>query len=268
MGAMIQLQCVKCGAEFASKTRRRQHCSNRCRKNHTYDRIRVQVVEMARNCLKCGAGFTTKDARKVYCGRICMRTAGDAKRDRSPADETVKAERRCANCGGSFLTASPQRMCCSDRCTSQRRTKRHSEYQRQRWAAVAKQSPERTAPERPRCKGCNQLFRPSGPGVRYCKSECRRKRANERRQDYRAKARQSAIRPTDPVETWPDQAPKPRIRYDRPGPITGKGFTFSGFSEAAPRQAVTTVAGCPRCRRYGTDTLGRQNHDSWCPEAP
>ena len=66
---MRAIQCAVCGSEFEHNHPDAKFCSNRCKQEHKYSKIRGDYRSI--DCRQCGIEIFTNDRRVKYCSTEC-----------------------------------------------------------------------------------------------------------------------------------------------------------------------------------------------------
>lgn len=214
----------------------------------------------SKSCAQCGASLDGTRKHK-FCSRKCQRKSV------SPIGE----DRQCANCGEGFKARHPAQRYCKSRCrylVDLRSKLMYPNGYKQKHV----------------CRVCKVAYTATDHRSLYCTERCKQRQWEINRGPRRFRAwrfNREELEPAPVIERVKETKPEPipaadLVVYDDDGPLHdgkptgymhGKGFEFSGFSESAPRQATTTVTGCPTCRASGKDYQGNIRHSSWCQEA-
>jgi hypothetical protein len=222
-----------------------------------------------KTCRHCGEAFTPLAGNAVVCRRAsCVsgqvsetRLREIAKRDQQRATVRPTGTTTCPQCGDAFTCLDLRRKHCSDVCYRASRNEWQRQYEARQRMGYVKLPPlpvrDCELPE------CGQAFQPEQAHQRYC---CiRHRKLHTRRTSYRAEIGKAPIK--SGAASRQNAVDELREAMAHLQAVKGHGFEYSGYSESRPREVTSTLTSCPHCRAYGTDTLGRVVHSSWCKEA-
>jgi hypothetical protein len=268
--AIRERNCKRCNFVFTPLVSRRLYCSTDCRQEE-YDDYRATLRKLGKatetiNCRHCATPFQRTNYAVWHCSGACSVAARKARAINATRKWRVTQFEKvrpgglvvCKRCAVEFTTKSLRQIYCGDECYRRRR----STYV---IAPVVEVDDEPATLTVIACEltECGKDFQQTQAHQRYCCILHRRR--HTRRTSYRAELGKAPI--MSGSASLAERKETMREAMAHLQQVKGHGFEYSGYSESSPREVTSTLTSCPHCRAYGTDTLGRVQHSSWCREA-